>query len=242
MPIKFYKLYLSKDKALNKTLYNILGFVPTNTSIYELALRHNSSPKTQRRDGLKNNNERLEFLGDAVLSCVIAEKLYKKFPYKDEGFLTELRSKIVSREKLGQLARKMGLHTIIEYDKLLQNTPNFLPQISGNALEAIIGAMYLDKGYHFAMTYINKKIVDHHIDINELMETEISYKGKLYKWSQKNRQTLEIVIKSEERHGGKRLFEMAVMVEGKEIVSEKNYSKKRAEELACEKACSILAV
>src|SRR5436305_3000598 len=148
MPIsRFYKLYLSPNRKHVKILKNLLGFVPGNLSLYKLAFRHKSVAQNIKK-GVKNSNERLEFLGDAVLGSVVAEVLFKLYPYEDEGFLTELRSKIVNRANLNQLARKMGFEALIEYDnRMVGNTRQ--GSLLGDAFEALIGAVYLDKGYEF---------------------------------------------------------------------------------------------
>jgi ribonuclease-3 len=143
MPIsRFYKLYISPNRKYVKVLKNLLGFVPGNLSLYKLAFRHKSAAQNIKK-GVKNSNERLEFLGDAVLGSVVAEVLFKLYPYEDEGFLTELRSKIVSRVNLNQLARKLGFEKLIEYDSRMLNSAR-QGSLLGDAFEALIGAVYLD--------------------------------------------------------------------------------------------------
>lgn len=191
---------------------------------------------------MRDNNERLEFLGDALLDCIVAEKLYNMFPYKDEGFLTEMRSKIVSRDRLADLSRKMGLNKIIEYDIGLGGNKQFLATMSGNAFEAVIGAIYLDRGYKFLKKYIDNRLLNYHLNLNELVDEVASYKSKIYKWAQKNKHILELSLVSEEMLGSNKVYEVAVLINNESVVSEKNYSKKRAEELACMKACAVLEI
>ncbi|MCK4747145.1 MAG: ribonuclease III, partial [Bacteroidales bacterium] len=142
----------------------MLGFLPGNRRLYEIAFIHKSA-STTCRNGYTINNERLEYLGDAVLSSVIADFLFKKFPYKGEGFLTEMRSKIVCRTNLNKLSRKMGLEKLIESSPEIKSTSK---SMRGDAFEAFIGALYLDKGYDFAKRIIIKRIVNIHIDIDAL--------------------------------------------------------------------------
>src|SRR5476651_2484852 len=171
MPItRFYKLYLSPDRNYVRKLKILLGFIPGNMSLYRMAFRHKSIA-TNVKKGVKNSNERLEFLGDAVLGSVVAEVLFKLYPYKDEGFLTELRSKIVSRVNLNQLARKLGLEQLIEYDSRMLNSAR-QGSLLGDAFEALVGAIYLDKGYDFTKSFLVNHIIKSHIDIHTLEQTE----------------------------------------------------------------------
>jgi len=159
MPIRFYKLYLSPNRKYVKSLKNLLGFVPGNLSLYRLAFRHKSVAQNVKK-GVKNSNERLEFLGDAVLGSVVAEVLFKLYPFEDEGFLTELRSKIVNRGNLNQLARKLGFEQLIQYDSRMVNSTR-QGSLLGDAFEALIGAIYLDKGYDFTKNFLVNHIINH---------------------------------------------------------------------------------
>lgn len=188
------------------------------------------------------NNERLEFLGDAVLGMVVAEKLYLKFPYENEGFLTEMRSKIVGRSKLNSIGKKMGLHQLLNYDQKLKNNPVFIDAITGNALESIIGAIYLDKGFEFTKKYILRNIIDHYIDFEELLIQELSYKAKLVKWAQKEKKKIDFVLKNIEVENKRKIYDVAILLDDQEILNCKNHSKKVAEELASEKFCQQMAI
>ncbi|MES2616299.1 MAG: ribonuclease III [Bacteroidota bacterium] len=232
----------SSKKVLYQKLYNVLGFFPDKISLYEIALTHHSYKHNHQRADKINNNERLEFLGDAVLGFIIAEKLYNLFPYNNEGFLTEMRSKVVSRQKLNYLGKKMGLQQLIQFDKVLANNQTFMDTICGNALEAIVGAIYVDKGFNFTRTFILNKIVGLHIDIKALVEDEISYKAKLVKWGQKERKKVEFVIKDMSILNKRKFFEIAIMIDGEEKIVSRNHSKKIAEEQASEKACALLFI
>src|ERR1700749_982429 len=185
MPVTgFYKLYLSPDRKYVKKLKILLGFIPGNLSLYRMAFRH-KSVATNIKKGVKNSNERLEFLGDAVLGSVVAEVLFKLYPYEDEGFLTELRSKIVSRVNLNQLARKMGFDKLIEYDNRMLNSSR-QGSLLGDAFEALVGAVYLDKGYEFTKTFLVNHIIKSHVDIHQLELTETNFKSKLIEWCQRH--------------------------------------------------------
>ncbi len=172
---------------------NVLGFVPNDLSLYKQSLAHRSVTGGDI-EGIKSNNERLEYLGDAVLSAVVADFLYKKYPYANEGFLTNLRSKLVSRDHLNKLSRKIGLDVYIKKN----NTNLSLSRsINGDAFEAFIGAMYLDKGYDFSRKIIIKRILGIYIDIDTLEKEDTNYKGKLLTWAQKNRKTIEYKVAQE---------------------------------------------
>lgn len=238
----FFVAKLSRDKKLYQKLRNILGFYPTKISLYKVAITHNSYRNLPNNDVKKVNNERLEFLGDAVLGMVVAEKLYLKFPYKDEGFLTEMRSKIVGRSKLNTIGKKMGIHQLLNYDIKLKNNPVFIDSITGNAFESIIGAIYLDKGFAFTRNFILNNIIETYIDFEELLIQELSYKAKAVKWAQKEKKKLDYELKNVEIENKRKIYEVAIMLDGEEMVVSKNHSKKIAEELASERLCIQLSI
>lgn len=218
----------------------MLGFVPGNLSLYRLAFRHKSVAQSVKK-GVKNSNERLEFLGDAVLGSVVAEVLFKLYPYKDEGFLTELRSKIVSRVNLNQLARKLGFDKLVEYDnRVIASTRQ--GSLLGDAFEALIGAVYLDKGYDFTKNFLINHIIKSHIDIHTLEQTETNFKSKLIEWCQRHGK--DISFEQIDNHEGEsnRLFTVQVLVDGETVGLGKEFSKKNAEKLAAEKACEALGI
>jgi ribonuclease-3 len=242
MPLlRFYKLYLSSDKAFIKKLKNILGFVPGNAVLYKMAFRHRSMAKVLK-NGSKSSNERLEFLGDAILGAVIAELLFKNYPYKDEGFLTEMRSKIVNRANLNQLARKMGFDQLVVFDTKMVNAQTKNHSMLGDAFEALIGAIYLDKGYNFTKEYLLKRIVKPYIDIHTLELTETNFKSKLIEWCQ--RQGKEFMFDMIENSDGDspKLFTVQAIIDGESYGIGKDYNKKNAEKIAAEKTCELLAI
>ncbi|RVU01771.1 ribonuclease III [Mucilaginibacter limnophilus] len=241
MPIsRFYKLYLSPNRKYVKVLKNLLGFVPGNLSLYRLAFRHKSVAQNVKH-GVKNSNERLEFLGDAVLGSVVAEVLFKQYPYKDEGFLTEMRSKIVSRVNLNQLGRKLGFEQLIEYDNRILNSGR-QGSLLGDAFEALIGAVYLDKGYEFTKNFLINHIIKSHIDIHTLEQTETNFKSKLIEWCQRHGKDISFDLIANQEGESTKLFTIQTSVDGEPLGIGKEFSKKNAEKLSAEKACESLGI
>ena len=241
MPIsRLYKLYLSPHRKYVKTLKNLLGFVPGNLSLYRLAFRHKSVAQSVKK-GVKNSNERLEFLGDAVLGSVVAEVLFKMYPYEDEGFLTELRSKIVNRNNLNQLARKLGFDQLIQYDNRMVNSTR-QGSLLGDAFEALVGAVYLDKGYDFTRNFLINHIIKSHIDIHTLEQTETNFKSKLIEWCQRHGKDVLFELTQNQDGESNKLFTVQVNIDGDIMGLGKEFSKKNAEKLAAEKACEALGI
>ncbi|MBK0382190.1 ribonuclease III [Pedobacter sp. SD-b] len=242
MPLsKIYKLHISPDRKYVKALKNILGFVPGNLSLYKMAFRHKSSALTLK-NGSKNNNERLEFLGDAVLGSVIAEVLFKLYPYKDEGFLTEMRSKIVRRANLNQLGRKLGFDQLIEFDVKAINVSAKYSSLLGDAFEALVGAVYLDKGYGFTKEFLTQRIIKPHIDIHHLELTETNFKSKLIEWCQKHAKDISFEPIDNAEGDSEKLFSVQVLIDGEAMASGVDYNKKNAEKIAAEKTCEMLGI
>ena len=231
---------LSPNKSFYSNLYQLLGYFPANISLYKQALIHNST--TTQIEGIKTkkNNERLEYLGDAVLDSIIAEYLFKKFPFQGEGFLTEMRAKAVSRKRLSQIALDIGLHEYLIFDKAIKRNRTALRGIAGNALEAVIGAVYLDKGYKFTKRFVHKRIILPHLDFDNLKNTTENFKSLLNQHSQKTRKPLEFVVLENNESNPQKMYTIGVMLEGTEIAKARGKSKKVAEQLASEKACTIL--
>ena len=235
-PLNRLKIQFSSDKEFYHSIKNIFGFYPGNIFLYKLALRHRSVAKTVA-SGTKMSNERLEYLGDAILGAIVADYLFKKFPLKDEGFLTDMRSKIVSRASLNKLAQKMGIDKLIMVD----NDPNkHFRSINGDAFEAMIGALFLDKGYDFSVKIIIDRILSVHFDIEELENTQMNHKSALLEYCQKNKKELEYKMVKELGAGYRKQFEVEVIVDGKVMSSSRDYSIKGAEKLAAEKAYLLL--
>ncbi|WP_199120193.1 ribonuclease III [Pedobacter sp. ASV28] len=236
-----YKLYLSPHKEFVKKLKNVLGFVPGNISLYKMAFRHRSVAKVLK-NGSRSSNERLEFLGDAILGAVIAELLFKSYPYKEEGFLTEMRSKIVNRANLNQLARKMGFDQLIVFDHKTVNVQSKHHSMLGDAFEALIGAVYLDKGYNFTKNLLLKRIVKPYIDIHTLEITETNFKSRLIEWCQRQGKDISFDVVENDEGESAKLFTVHVIIDNETYGVGRDYNKKNAEKLAAEKACEALAI
>ena len=214
---------------------NILGFSPGNISLYKTALTHRSV-----RDSADENNERLEYLGDAVLSAMIADYLFKRYPYREEGFLTEMRSKMVNRAQLNEIAMRMGLKKVTLYNK--SDSSLKVSQIFGNTLEALVGAIFLDKGYKKTSKWVTDRIILPHMFIDDLEILEINHKNKLYGWANKNGKALEFETVEERMENGRRLFTIAAVVDGTKIAEGKAYNKKDASQIAAQTAVKILGI
>lgn len=234
-----FDIFLPKnEKKFKISLKNILGISPKNLSLYNQAFRHNSVAK-EIKEGVKDSNERLEYLGDAVLNTIIAIYLFKKFPYKDEGFLTKMRSKIVSRAHLNQLAVKLGLNKFLS-----QNTdPSFkFSSMNGDAFEALIGAIYLDKGFISTQNFILNRILKFHVDVEKILETETDFKSKLIEWSQREKKDIQFRVVEEDGNGYDKQFMIATVVSGEIIAQGQHFSKKKAEQLSAEATCIKLGI
>lgn len=219
-----------RDKELKLFLRNILGCKPKNISIYKLALIHKSFFYKGNK-GFKMNNERLEYLGDTVLSTVVGDFLFKKYPYQGEGFLTEMRSKIVSRASLNKLAQKIGLSQHIRY---IKDNGQFL-SMDGDAFEAIVGAIYLDKGYNFTYKVITQKIFSLYLDIDLLETAEWNFKSKLIDWGQKTKQKVSYQVIETTEYNSRKQYNVQVFIDDKPQETAIDFSIKAAEQLASEK-------
>ena len=233
----FFKFFSGKHSgsAFKKELKNILGFKPGNMSLYRTALTHRSI-----REGSDENNERLEYLGDAVLSALIADYLFKRYPYKEEGFLTEMRSKMVNRQQLNDIAVRMGLKKVTLYNKMDGSLK--VSQIFGNTLEALVGAVYLDHGYKKAAKWVLESIIQPHMFMDDLENLEINHKNRLYGWANKNGKVLEFETLNEKLESGRRLFTVAAMVDGRNIAEGKAFNKKDASQIAAQVAVEKLGI
>lgn len=225
-----------KDKSLTQSLKNIFGFVPRNIHLYKLAFRHRSAAY-DLNNSVKISNERLEYLGDAILSAIVADYLFKMFPLKDEGFLTEMRSKLVSRAQLNKLSQKLGLSQFIESHQDYSGTNK---SMMGDAFEAFVGAMYLDKGYTTTRKVLLNNIIAHYFDLEELQKLELNYKSRLLEWSQKEKKNVEFNVVSENGTGHKKQYLVEVVVEGESLCNAADFSIKGAEQLAAGKAFEII--
>jgi ribonuclease-3 len=230
--VQFLKRFFknSEDESSFETqLKNVLGIQSGNILLYRTALSHRSVKETA-----DENNERLEYLGDAILSAIVADYLFKRYPYKGEGFLTEMRSKMVNRQQLNDIALKMGLRKLTFYNKF----DNALKgsQIFGNTLEALVGAVYLDKGYRKTHNWVLKQIVIPHMFVDDLELIDINLKNKLIGWANKNGKTLTFELAEEKMEGSRRLFTINAMLDGELLAFGKGYNKKDASQIAAQVA------
>ena len=232
------KLPFRKDKELYRRLYSILGFYPNNISYYKQALMHKSlSAKT--KDGRRQNNERLEFLGDAILDAIVGDIVYRHFAGKGEGFLTNTRSKLVQRETLGKLAVEMGLDKLIQSNHSRQQSHN--SYMAGNAFEALVGAIYLDYGYQQCMKFMEKRILGSLVDIDKMAYKEVNFKSKLLEWSQKNRIRMEFKdLEKRSEKDGSSVFHTIVVIEGLDCGRGQGYSKKESQQNAARESLLML--
>ena len=230
--MQFLKRFFKKsedESSFETQLKNVLGIQSGNSLLYRTALSHRSVKETA-----DENNERLEYLGDAVLSAIVADYLFKRYPYKGEGFLTEMRSKMVNRQQLNDIALKMGLRKLTFYnkfDKALKGR-----QIFGNTLEALVGAVYLDKGYRKTHNWVLKQIVIPHMFVDDLELIDINLKNKLIGWANKNGKTLTFELAEEKMEGSRRLFTINAMLDGELLAFGKGYNKKDASQIAAQVA------
>jgi ribonuclease III len=236
--MRFIRKILSKPSRSNEDgifftdITEILGFKPDNLDFYKKAFTHRSANKVDEK-GHAINYERLEFLGDAMLSSVIAAHLFNKAPAGDEGYLTKMRSKIVSREHLNELGRDLNLIGFIE-SKV--PTTHFGENIHGNVFEALIGAIYLDKGYTYCEKFIQKRVIIPYVDIARLEGKVISYKSLLIEWCQKEKKTFHYDVFEDNSITGERLFGVKLSINAKVVAKSRAASKKKAEEIASKRA------
>ncbi len=222
------RLPFRKEKELFSALYDILGFYPHDIKHYKLALMHKSIMRKEK--GKPINNERLEFLGDAILGAVVGDIVYSHFEGKREGFLTNTRSKIVQRDTLNKLSQEMGLNNLIMSSGHNSSHNSYL---GGNTLEALIGAIYLDKGYNACMKFVQKRILSKLIDLDKVAYKEVNFKSKLIEWCQKNRVEIEYkLLEQKKDNDGNPTFTYQVLIEGVEGCNGNGYSKKESQQLA----------
>ncbi|HRK81589.1 MAG TPA: ribonuclease III [Saprospiraceae bacterium] len=233
--LRLYNRFLAPDRELAARLRPLLGYTPANLAVFKLAFSHKSSSTEKSQ---YSNNERLEFLGDAVLGTIIAEYLFKKYPGSDEGFLTKMRSKIVKRQSLNLIADKMGLDEILaEY-----NNTRLSRSMLGNALEALVGAIYMERGYVATRNFVIRKMLMNHVNVHELEHYDDNYKSQLLEWCQKNGQTVTYKLLARYKFEKRDRFKVAVMVDGQKVSTADDFNKKSAEQMASERALVTLGL
>lgn len=224
------------DLALIRFFVQKFGYRPKNLALFYEAVTHKSISYSNNTN-IDFSNERLEFLGDAIIDAIIAEFLFQKFPEKDEGFLTKVKSKVVSRKTLSDIGEELELREILRYNKGRSINLNSL---EGNAFEAIIGAIYLDAGYDTTKKILHQYIFRKYVDLNKILEEEIDFKSKLFIWSQKRRLTLEFRVLREENNQGTWLYEVVVTVNGVNYGMGHGPSKKIAEQAASKETLILM--
>ena len=233
------RLLPKRGKEPYLSLYKILRFYPYNITLYNQALVHKSS-SIRIKGGRWINNERLEFLGDAILDAIVADIVFKEFEYKKEGFLTNMRSKIVQRETLNKLALDLGLDKLLKTSTPKSSSPNNT-HVYGNALEALIGAIYLDQGYRVAKKFVQERLIKQYLDMETVAEHDENYKSRLIEWGQKHKVDVEFVLlDSRVSENNISTFETAVVVAGRQIGCGCGNSKKESQQKAAEEAMAAI--
>jgi ribonuclease-3 len=233
---RLYQLIFSFRKSeFEKSVYMLIGYRTSKMVLFHTAFNHRSL-----KENPSENNERMEFLGDAIISSVVAEYLFKKYPYKGEGFLTEMRSKMVNRQQLNHIAIQMGLKKMTRFNKLDGGLKS--SQIFGNTLEALVGAIYLDKQYEFTKKWIIEKMIQPYLFMDELEQIDINIKNKIIGWALKQGKQIDFVLADETLEGRRRLFTINIVIDGEVITSQKGFTKKDASQIAAQKAIEILQI
>ena len=230
---RFYNYYLSPEKEFVRRLRRLLGFTPAYLKVFKLAFHHKSSNDGNRSSPYGGqSNERLEYLGDAVLGTIVAEYLYKKYPTEDEGFLTKMRSKIVKRKSLNEIGFNMGLDEILS----TFNNTRIAKSMLGNAVEALVGAVYVEQGYKNTTRFVVRKMLKNYVDIERLETFDDNYKSQLLEHCQKNGQRVEYDILKRFKQDKRDRFRVAVLVDGRKLAVGEDYNKKSAEQIASKRA------
>ena len=226
-----------EERKLITAIRNITGFAPSNLALYQLATLHTSRAK--ETNGFRESNERLEYLGDAILGAAVADYLFKKYPFKDEGFLTEIRSRIVNRDSLNLLARKMGINHIVQFD---QKNNQLQQVVLGNTLEAIVGAIYLDKGYIRTKKFVIDKLIQPYFDLDVVIQTNSNHKSKIIEWTQRENKTVRFELLDVKKSRNQKEFAIQVFIDDQEYATGFGLTKKKAEQDAAMKTCTQLNI
>jgi len=232
--------YSKNNRKLIQAVKTITGVKPINIELYKLATQHRSIAK-HNNIGFRESNERLEYLGDAILGSIVAEYLFKKYPLKDEGFLTEIRSRIVNRDALNLVAKKMGVTNIVEYTNNRKSRQSY-KSIYGDTLEALIGAIYLDKGYMTTRRFIVRKLLRQQYDLEKIIQTNPNFKSKIIEWAHRQNKDIKFAITEVKGSSHNREFMAELQVEGEPIAQGNGFSKKKAEQDAAQKSCVKLHI
>lgn len=238
-PKGLYNFLFSKERHLCLRLFTILGILPRNLTLYKLAFLHKSNAgQASENDDFVDNNERLEYLGDAILGSIVAEYLYMKYPTASEGFLTQMRSKIVMRKTLNRIADNMGLDVLLNK----YNNTRISNSMLGNALEALVGAIYLDRGYLQARNIVIGRILRSYMDIHELEDKNHNFKSLLLEHCQKNGSEVSYQLKKKYKLNKRDRFQIAVVIDGVELADADDFNKKSAEQAASQEAMKAMGI
>jgi ribonuclease-3 len=226
-----------EDQKLLVAIRTITGFTPSNLALYKLATLHTS--RSKQTNGFRESNERLEYLGDAILGAAVADYLFKKYPFKDEGFLTEIRSRIVNRDSLNLLARKMGISLIVQFD---QKNVQLQQVVLGNTLEAIVGAVYLDKGYLRCKKFVIDKLIQPNFDLDVVIQTNVNYKSKIIEWTQRHSKVVRFEMGEVRKSKNQKEFSIQIFIDEHPYGTGFGFTKKKAEQDAAMKTCELLNI
>lgn len=231
---KLYNITLSSDRDFARKIRQITGVIPSDIDLFKVAFYHRSG--SNGRDTGKASNERLEFLGDAILGCAVGEYLFKKYPMGDEGFLTKMRSKIVKRQTMNAIAEQMGLDLFL----LEFNQTDLSSSMLGNALEALLGAFYLENGYVKTKAFISRKIIRKQLNLNTLEHLDDNFKSQLLEWSQREGAKIKYQVLDKFKKNKRDHYKVSVIIDNNEVATAEDYSKKSAEQEASKKALELL--
>ena len=232
---KIYNTFLSGDKKLASYIRSITGITPANLKLYKQVFQHRSKFIEP-----KDNNERLELLGDAILDAIVCEFLFKKYPYKEEGFMTELRSKIVNRKSLNEVGTKLGLVDKLSFNRRSMNDVS--KDLAGNTFEALVGAVYLDAGFEATKKFILKRVLKNLIDVETLEQTNTDYKSQIFHYIQREGKNIEFKVAEEKSKNRRAYFIIELDINGKTVSRGEGFSKKIAEQNAAMNALKILGI
>ena len=229
-------MFAKRNTALAQYIKNVFGFRVNNIALYEQAFIHRTAVKSEEQE--RESNERLEYLGDAVLSAIVAEFLYKKYPVANEGFLTDMRSRLVSREQLNKLGRKIGLDKFIVKNESIHNLS---ASLYGNTFEALVGAIFIDKGYEKTRKALLNRILGNCIDLNVIEKEDNNYKGKILHYIQKYKLSVEYrTVKETKEETGRKEYLVYLFIDGKFVAEGCDYTIKSAQQHAAMAACEVL--
>ncbi|HLP21120.1 MAG TPA: ribonuclease III [Chitinophagales bacterium] len=232
---KFYNTFFSDDKQMASYIRSITGITPSNLKLFKQVFQHRS-----KFIETKENNERLELLGDSILDAIVCEYLFKKYPYKEEGFMTELRSKIVNRKSLNEVGTKLGLVEKLAYNRRSMNDVS--KDLAGNTFEALVGAVYLDAGFDATKKFILTRVLKNLIDVDNLEVTNSDFKSQIFHYIQREGKSIDFKVAEEKSKNRRAYFVIDLEINGKAIARGEGFSKKIAEQNAAMNALKILGV